>query len=167
LERDIHFSGHSAIGNGWMAGQKYYYPAARRDDPIWYPNETAHQESTDSDLGVSIGNLRDVAAGSEKSLSGANLGKMPQWVSDFDMDLIFALIIVACFSLAASAIGVRRLHLYGILFGFGSFISTVLLVYQDLKFQYPLLVAGLIVVTMGTIVLIRFLCDYPLHYKVA
>jgi hypothetical protein len=93
--------------------------------------------------------------------------KLPQWVSDFDVDFIFALIIVACFSLAASAIGVRRLHLYGILFGFGSFISTVLLVYQDLKFQYPLLVAGLIVVAMGTIVLMRFLRDYPLHYKVA
>jgi len=105
--------------------------------------------------------------GSKKIFREPTWEKLPQWVSDFDIDLIFALIIVACFSLAASAIGVRRLHLYGILFGVGSFISTVLLVSYDIKFQYVLFAAGLIVVTIGILLWSRFLQDHPLPIKEA
>ncbi len=99
--------------------------------------------------------------GSNKLFREPTWEKLPYWVSDFDVDIFFALIIMACFSLAASAIGVRRLHLYGFLFGFGAFISTVLLIYQDLKFQLPLFFAGLIVVAVGIFVLIRFLREHP------
>ena len=105
--------------------------------------------------------------GSKKLLNEPIWSKLPGWVSDFDVDFIFALIIVACFSLAASAVGVRRLHLYGFLFGFGAFSSTILLMVQDLKFQLPLFFAGLIVAVIGAFLLVRFLRDYPPHVQEA
>jgi hypothetical protein len=87
---------------------------------------------------------------------------LPQWVSDFDVDLLFVFIIIAFFSLIAYAMRVPRYYLYGVLMGVGNFISTVLLMYREVKFQYPMLIAGTLILIVGAVVLSGFIRAYPL-----
>jgi hypothetical protein len=87
---------------------------------------------------------------------------LPQWVSDFDVDLIFALVIIAIFSLAAYAIGLPRFYLYGVLLGVSNFISTVLTVYEEVLFQWPVALAGGIITVIGIMNLMKFARQHPL-----
>ena len=91
-----------------------------------------------------------------------NWERLPQWFSDFDVDLIFALITIAIFCLIGYFTGVARFYLYGVLLGVGNFATTVLLVYQDLLFGWPIALAGLIIALMGAAVLLKFLQTHPL-----
>jgi len=88
--------------------------------------------------------------------------QLPQWVSDFDVDLIFTLVIIGFFSLIAYTTSVTRFYLHGVLIGVGNFVTTVLLVYNDVKFGWPIALAGLIIAAIGISVLIKFLQTYPL-----
>lgn len=88
--------------------------------------------------------------------------RLPQWFSDFDVDLIFALITIAIFCLIGYFTGVARFYLYGVLLGVGNFATTVLLVYHDLLFGWPIALAGLTIALMGAAVLMKFLQTHPL-----
>jgi hypothetical protein len=88
--------------------------------------------------------------------------QLPQWFSDFDVDLIFALITIGIFCLIGYYTGVARFYLYGVLLGVGNFATTVLLVYNDLLFGWPIALAGLIIALMGAAVLLKFLQTHPL-----
>jgi len=87
---------------------------------------------------------------------------LPQWFSDFDVDLIFALIIVGVFSLIGYYTGIARFYLHGVLLGAGNFFTTVLLVYDAVQFGWPLALAGLIIAIIGVVVLAKFLQDHPI-----
>ena len=87
--------------------------------------------------------------------------RLPQWFSDFDVDLIFALIMVGIFCLIGYYTGAVRFYLYGVLLGVGNFATTVLLVYNDQLFGWPIALAGLMIALMGTAVLIKFLQAHP------
>ena len=86
---------------------------------------------------------------------------LPQWFNGFAVDLLFALLLVVFFGLAAYATGITRFYLYGLLLGVGNFLTVVLRFYNDLQFGWPLFLAGLIVAILGVMVLIRFLYRYP------
>ena len=88
--------------------------------------------------------------------------QLPQWLSDFDIDLIFALIMIVFFCLIGYYTGVARFYFYGVLLGVGNFATTVLLVYHDLQFGWPVALAGLIIALMGVSVLMKFLQAHPL-----
>ena len=87
--------------------------------------------------------------------------QLPQWFSDFDVDLIFALITIGIFCLIGYFTGVARFYLYGVLLGVGNFATTVLLVYHDLLFGWPIAMAGSIIALMGASVLMKFLQAHP------
>ena len=88
--------------------------------------------------------------------------RLPQWFSDFDIDLIFALIIVGIFCLIAYYTGITRFYLHGLLLGVGNFATTVLHSYSDVQFGWPIAIAGLIIAAIGIVVLVKFIRDYPL-----
>jgi hypothetical protein len=87
--------------------------------------------------------------------------KLPKWFTDFDVDLVFALLIFACFAVIASAMSLPRFYLHGLLLGISNFAATVLLVYNDVKFQWPVAIAGSIIAIIGAFELVRFLQKYP------
>ena len=87
--------------------------------------------------------------------------QLPQWFSDFDVDMIFALITIGFFCLIGYYTGVARFYFYGVLLGVGNFATTVLLVYHDVQFGWPVALAGLIITLMGASVLMKFLQAHP------
>jgi len=88
--------------------------------------------------------------------------QLPQWLSDFDIDLIFALITIGIFSLIGYYTGIARFYLHGVLLGAGNFATTVLLFYNDVQFGWPIALAGLIIALIGASVLMKFLQERPL-----
>ena len=88
--------------------------------------------------------------------------RLPQWFSDFDVDLIFALVTIALFCLIAYFTGVARFYLHGVLLGVGNFSATVLKAYNDVQFGWPIALAGLIIAVIGVSVLIKFLQEHSL-----
>jgi hypothetical protein len=88
--------------------------------------------------------------------------QLPQWISDYSIDLLFAGITIGIFSLAAYSTGVARFYLHGFLLGVGNFATTVLRAYQGIKFGWPLALAGLMIAGIGTFVLARFLKKHSL-----
>jgi hypothetical protein len=87
--------------------------------------------------------------------------QFPQWLNEFAIDLLFALLLVVLFGLAAYATGVSRFYFYGLLLGAGNFLTVVLRSYNDLQFGWPLFLAGLIVAVSGVFVLMRFMQTHP------
>lgn len=87
--------------------------------------------------------------------------QFPQWLNDFDVDLIFAMLTVAIFCLIGYFTGVARFYLYGVLLGVGNFTTTVLKVYHDILFGWPIALAGLIIALAGAAVLLKFLQTHP------
>jgi hypothetical protein len=87
----------------------------------------------------------------------------PGWLKEFGGDILFAAIIVGLFSLMASLLGIRRLYLYGWLFGLGNLASTILAVERSLAFLFPLAISGGIIVLVGRVTLARFLHNYPIE----
>jgi hypothetical protein len=88
--------------------------------------------------------------------------RLPGWVRDFGIDLIFAVIIMAIFSLVAQALGAPRFTLYGLLLGVGNLVSTVLWASQGVIFQWPNTLAGGVIVVSGVMVLVKFIQTYAL-----
>jgi hypothetical protein len=86
---------------------------------------------------------------------------LPRWVSDFDVDLLFMIVTIVFFSVIAYSMRVPRYYLHGVLMGVGNFISTVMLVYHGVTFQYPMLIAGMVILLVGSFVLSRFIKTYP------
>jgi len=86
---------------------------------------------------------------------------LPRWVSDFDVDLFFVVVIIAMFSLIAYTMRVPRYYLYGVLMAAGTFISTVLSVYRGMEYQYPMLIAGITIMLVGLFVFARFMKAHP------
>ncbi len=93
--------------------------------------------------------------------------RLPQWVSDFDVDIIFTILIITFFSVAAYTLALQRFYLYGLLFGFGNLTSTILLIYQGVLFQYLLAISDLVIVGIGVYFLIRFMQSYPVPLEEA
>jgi len=88
---------------------------------------------------------------------------LPRWLTDFDVDLVFALVITAVFVWAGYTLGLPRFYLHGVLLGAGNFISTVLHVYQGVDFQWPLAIGSVIIIAIGGTVLSKFLRAYPIN----
>jgi len=89
-------------------------------------------------------------------------GTAPDWMRDFDVDILFTAITIGFFGLIAYALGVPRLHLYGWLLGLGNLVSTILEVYEGFTFHFPLVMSGGIILLIGVALFIRFLRDYPI-----
>jgi len=87
---------------------------------------------------------------------------LPQWFSDFYIDLIFVLIMVGIFCLIAYYTGTARFYLHGVLLGAGNFATTVLHVNFNVQFGWPIALAGLIIAAIGAFVLMKFLQEHPL-----
>lgn len=103
-----------------------------------------------------------VILGANALLNEPTWERLPQWFSDFDVDLIFALIIVAIFCLIAYYTGVARFYLHGVLLGVGNFATTILHVYTDAQFGWPLALASLVIALIGVVVLMKFLQVHPI-----
>ena len=97
-----------------------------------------------------------VVVASQGLLKESGWNNLPKWVRDFDVDLIFAIVIIILFSAIAYQLDLPRFYLYGILLGVGNFSSTVMLVYHGKLFQWPLAIAGGIILLSGISVFIRF-----------
>jgi hypothetical protein len=88
---------------------------------------------------------------------------LPEWVSVFDVDILFTLVILAIFCTVAYALDVPRYYLYGVLVSGGNLSSTVMMIYHSAKINWPLMVSGLIILAVGIWVLARFMKDYPIQ----
>ncbi len=87
--------------------------------------------------------------------------RLPQWFSEFAVDLIFALIIVGVFCLIAYFTGIARFYLHGVLLGAGNFATAMLHSNSSIQFGWPVALAGLIIALIGVAVLVKFTRDYP------
>ncbi len=83
--------------------------------------------------------------------------RLPQWVTDFDVDIVFSILIIAFFCVLAYSFRIFRFYLYGLLIGIGILISTIQSVYYGKQFDFPLAIAGLVILGIGIFLLIRFL----------
>jgi hypothetical protein len=83
------------------------------------------------------------------------------WLAAFEMDILFAALIILFFSLMGVVLGLGRLYLYGWLLGLGNLASTVLAVTRGIAFLYPLALAGALIVLIGLTCLTGFLHSYP------
>jgi hypothetical protein len=92
--------------------------------------------------------------------------KLPQWVSDFDVDLVFALIIIAFFGAIAYSMGVPRFYIHGTLIGVANFTSAVMQVYYGILFQWPVALAGFWIMAAGIYILLKFLKEYPIPEEI-
>lgn len=103
-----------------------------------------------------------VILGANQMLAVPGWALFPQWLNDLSIDLIFALVIIAFFWLAAYTTGAARFYMHGVLLGAGNFATTVLRVYNDALFGWPVALAGLIITLTGVLVLAKFLQTHPL-----
>jgi hypothetical protein len=113
-------------------------------------------------VGLVLATLAVLILSANSLLSRPTWEQLPPWFRDFNVDLVFALIIVGFFSLIAYTTGVTRFYLHGILLGAGNFATTVWLAYNDTQFGWPVALAGLIITVIGVSVLTKFLRAYPL-----
>jgi hypothetical protein len=113
-------------------------------------------------IGLVLGTLTLVILGANSLLKAPAWAYLPQWSSDFSIDLIFALVIIGFFSLIGYTTGVARFYIHGVLIGIGNLATAILLVNKDVPFGWPIALAGLIIALIGTYVLIKFLAGHPL-----
>jgi hypothetical protein len=85
----------------------------------------------------------------------------PAWLQNYDVDILFTLIIIGFFHFLGAIYGTGRLHLYGWLMGLGNLFSTILDHELGYTFHWPMLIAGIVIVLIGVIWFARFLRDYP------
>ncbi len=93
----------------------------------------------------------------QPALAGA-----PAWLSRLSGDIFFAALIIGFFTLFAHFTGVPRLHLYGWLVGLSNLASAALMLYAGARFNWPLALAGLIIVSIGVGLFLRFVRRYPI-----
>lgn len=97
-----------------------------------------------------------------RSVEQPVLAGAPAWLSRLSGDIFFAALIIGVFTLFAHFTGIPRLHLYGWLIGLGSLASAALMVYAGHTFNLPLVLAGLIIVSTGVGLFLRFVRRYPI-----
>ena len=85
----------------------------------------------------------------------------PPWVSNYDVDMFFTVLIIGFFSALAYMLNTARLHLYGWLLGLGNLASTVLEHETGAVFHWPMFIAGMTMIVTGVVMFARFLRDYP------
>lgn len=90
------------------------------------------------------------------------LSGTPAWLSRLSGDIFFAALIIGIFTLFAHFTGIPRLHLYGWLVGLGNLASAALMLYAGHTFNLPLALAGLIIVSIGVSLFLRFARRYPI-----
>ena len=76
--------------------------------------------------------------------------------------LVFTAIIVGVFSAMARVLGTRRLYLYGCLIAVGNLAGAALSDGAGNNVEWPLALAGAVILLVGLALLVRFLRDYPL-----
>lgn len=86
----------------------------------------------------------------------------PNWLQALDMDIVFALVVVAIFSLVSAIYKIWRPFIYGLLFASSMIASAALSVYQGTESQYPFAIAGGIIMTFGLGLLLHFVRTYPI-----
>jgi hypothetical protein len=86
----------------------------------------------------------------------------PEWLKTLALDILFAAFTIGFFGLIAYVFGIARLHLYGWLFGLGNLASTILHRYWGISIHYPVMIGGGIILSVGVVLLVRFLRDYPI-----
>ena len=92
-----------------------------------------------------------------------NLGtNVPGWFQNLAMDFVFALVIVAIFSLVSVVFKIWRPFIYGLLFASGLIGTAAMTVYHGTEFQYPFAIAGGIILAIGLILLLRFVRTYQI-----
>jgi hypothetical protein len=104
--------------------------------------------------------------GSKNILQEPVWQKLPQWVSDFDVDLFFALIIIAFFGVIAYSMDVPRFYIHGTLIGIANFTSAVMHVYYEVLYQWPVALAGSWIIAAGIYILLKFLKKYPIPKEI-
>jgi len=84
---------------------------------------------------------------------------IPSWLGAYGFDILIALIVLGIFSAMAYSLQVTRFYFYGFLlaFAFLDFIPY----FQNMTIQVPLGLAGLVITTVGIVLLVRFLEVYP------
>lgn len=85
----------------------------------------------------------------------------PPWVSNYDVDMFFTVLIIGFFSVMAYVLNIARLHLYGWLLGLGNLASTILEHETGAVFHWPMFIAGMTMIIIGAVMFARFLRDYP------
>jgi len=103
-----------------------------------------------------------IILGSKQLIKEPVWSTFPKWVADLYIDLFFTLIILGIFCLIAYVIDQPRFYLYGLLLGAGNCISTVLLVYHQVSFQWPTALAGLVISAIGIYILTKFIRLHPI-----
>ena len=81
-------------------------------------------------------------------------------MGSYGFDILIAVIILAIFSAMAYALELTRFYFYGFLLAF-AFLDIVPASLKDVAIQLPLGMAGLIIVAIGVVLLVRFLNDFP------
>lgn len=88
-------------------------------------------------------------------------GEAPQWLRDFDIDILFSVLSAGLFAFASYMLGIPRLVPYGWLLGGTILSSAVLDVYYGYTFHFPTAIAGGIMLVVGCVMFGRFLRQYP------
>ncbi len=113
-------------------------------------------------LGLVFATFILVIFGANSLIKAPTLEHLPQWFSDFSIDLVFALITIGLFCLIAYYTGVARFYLHGVLLGAGNFATAVLHANYNVQFGWPIALAGLIIALIGASVLKKFLQEHPI-----
>ncbi len=155
----------SLVGLGWLVKKLIILP---RVGLVRFGKKTVKKIRSANLItwGLVIMTFALLILGSNKIIQEPTWAKLPQWLSDFDVDLVFALIIIAFFSGIAYSMDVPRFYIYGVTLGVANFISTVMLVYNDVLFQWPNALAGFGIMLVGIYVLIRFLQGHPIPEEI-
>ena len=81
-------------------------------------------------------------------------------MGSYGFDIMIALVILGIFSAMAYTLQITRFYFYGLLLGF-AFLDMIDIPFPNLTIQVPLTVAGLVIVSVGVVLLARFLKNYP------
>jgi len=148
------------VGLAWVAKKTITQPRVGR---VKFGTQTRQKIRTANLItwGFVLATFALMILGAKQLISEPTWERLPQWVSDFDVDLLFALLITAFFCLIAYTTGLRRFYLHGVLLGVSNFMTTIWLAYSDVKFGWPLALSGLLIAAIGVSVLVRFIQGYP------
>ena len=81
----------------------------------------------------------------------------PSWLGSYGFDILIAIVVLAIFSAMAYTLELARFYFYGLILGLSFPLQTLLPVYSG----FPVLAAGVIIVAVGAVLLVRFLKDFP------
>ena len=98
-----------------------------------------------------------------KAVRGPNWGpSAPAWLPALDMDIVFALLAIAIFSLVSAVFQIWRPFIYGLLLASSLVASAALTVYGGPEFNYPFAISGGIILAIGLGLLLHFIHTYQI-----